>query len=94
MGSSCEHFVVVLVVKEDVNVAYMRLQASGFYVQKERYESSAALAHVNMLHSPTRLKPQRAVPTAKSGELAGSGTAAQQHTEPSLYSTINEKSRP
>ncbi len=58
MGSSCEHSVGASVVKEDVHVAYMRLQASGFYVQKDRYGSSAALAHVNMLHSPTRLKPQ------------------------------------
>ena len=94
MGSSCQHFDAVLVVNEDVHVAYMRLQASGFYVQKERYGFSAALAHVNVLHSPTRLKPQRAVTTAKSGEQAGSGTAAQQHAEPSLYSTIDEKSRP
>jgi hypothetical protein len=50
--------------------AYLRCEARSLYVQEEGYRTRAALAHVDMLHCPTGLKPDRAVATAKCEKLA------------------------
>jgi hypothetical protein len=47
-----------------LQVEYMRMQVCGLEVHEQRYRRDAALIHVDVLHCPSRLQPQRTVAAA------------------------------